>query len=193
MQVRSLGQEDPLGEGMTIHSRILTWRIPWTEEPNRLQSIGSHRVVRDWSDSACKHTYSYYSRVMTIDLVHFSPSYSFIKKKGKKALNCVFVQNKNPISPIIVPKVLDPNLSMYQIFNQHSLSEQMNTCSQSSCLVLPLFLLSFLPFSLSFSLISEFQRLYFLPGTVMSDRESKTNFILGKSYIKTRIKKRTLV
>ena len=39
--VRSLGWEDPLEEGMAIHSTILTWRIPWTEEPNRLQSMGS--------------------------------------------------------------------------------------------------------------------------------------------------------
>ena len=39
--VRSLGCEDPLEEGMTTHSSILTWRIPWIEEPGRLQSIGS--------------------------------------------------------------------------------------------------------------------------------------------------------
>ena len=38
--VRSLGQEDPLEEGMATHSSILAWRIPWTEEPGRLQSIG---------------------------------------------------------------------------------------------------------------------------------------------------------
>ena len=44
MQVQSLGWEDPLEEGMAIHSRILAWRIPWTEEPGGLQSIGSHRV-----------------------------------------------------------------------------------------------------------------------------------------------------
>ena len=37
--VRSLGQEDPLEEGMATHSSILAWRIPWTEEPGRLQSI----------------------------------------------------------------------------------------------------------------------------------------------------------
>ena len=36
MRVRSLGQEDPLGQGMAIHSSILAWRIPWTEEPVRL-------------------------------------------------------------------------------------------------------------------------------------------------------------
>ena len=45
--VRSLGQEDPLEEGMTIHSSILAWRIPWTEEPGGLQYIGSERVRHD--------------------------------------------------------------------------------------------------------------------------------------------------
>ena len=44
MQVRSLGEEDPLEEGMATHSSILAWRIPWTEEPGGLQSIGLQRV-----------------------------------------------------------------------------------------------------------------------------------------------------
>ena len=44
--VQSLGQEDPLEEGMAAHSGILAWRIPWTEEPGRLQSI-SYRVIYD--------------------------------------------------------------------------------------------------------------------------------------------------
>ena len=39
--VQSLGQEDPLEEGMATHSRIFAWRIPWTEEPGKLQSVGS--------------------------------------------------------------------------------------------------------------------------------------------------------
>ena len=39
MQVRSLGREDPLEEGMATHSSILAWEIPWTEEPVRLQSM----------------------------------------------------------------------------------------------------------------------------------------------------------
>ena len=43
-QVQSLDQEDPLEEGTATHSRILAWRIPWTEEPGRLQSMGSQRV-----------------------------------------------------------------------------------------------------------------------------------------------------
>ena len=40
MQIRSLGLEDPLEEGMATHSSILAWRIPWAEEPGGLQSIG---------------------------------------------------------------------------------------------------------------------------------------------------------
>ena len=44
---RSLDQEDPLEKGRATHSTILTWRIPWTEEPGGLQSRGSHRVEHD--------------------------------------------------------------------------------------------------------------------------------------------------
>ena len=43
-QVQSLGQEDPLEEGMETYSSILTWRIPWTEEPDSPQSMGLQRV-----------------------------------------------------------------------------------------------------------------------------------------------------
>ena len=46
-QVLSLGQEDPLKKGMAIHSSILAWRIPRTEEPGGLQSMGSQRVRAD--------------------------------------------------------------------------------------------------------------------------------------------------
>ena len=46
-QVQFLGQEDPLEKGMATHSNILAWRIPWTEEPDGLQSIGSQRVRYD--------------------------------------------------------------------------------------------------------------------------------------------------
>ena len=49
MQVRSLGQEDPLEKEMETHSDILAWRLPWTEEPGGLQSVGSQRVGHDWA------------------------------------------------------------------------------------------------------------------------------------------------
>ena len=45
--VRSLGLEDPLEKEMAAHSSILAWKIPWTEEPGRLQSTGSQRVGHD--------------------------------------------------------------------------------------------------------------------------------------------------
>ena len=47
MRDQSLGWEDPLEKEMGTHSSILAWRIPWTEEPSGLQSMGSHRVGHD--------------------------------------------------------------------------------------------------------------------------------------------------
>ena len=49
--VRSLGREDPLEKAMATHSSILAWKIPWMEEPGRLQSMGSQRVRHDWATS----------------------------------------------------------------------------------------------------------------------------------------------
>ena len=46
-QVRSLDQEDPLEKGMATHSTVLAWRIPWTEEPGGLQSMGLQRFIHD--------------------------------------------------------------------------------------------------------------------------------------------------
>ena len=48
MQVQSQGQEEPLEEGMSTHSSILAWRIPWTDKPGSLQSKGSQRVRHDY-------------------------------------------------------------------------------------------------------------------------------------------------
>ena len=49
--VRSLGWEDPLEKEMAIHSSTIAWKIPWTEAPGRLQSMGSQRVGHDWVTS----------------------------------------------------------------------------------------------------------------------------------------------
>ena len=51
-QVQCLGRKDPLEKGMATHSNILAWKIPWTEEPGGLQSMGSQRVRHD---RATKH------------------------------------------------------------------------------------------------------------------------------------------
>ena len=53
-QVRSLGWEDPLEKEMVTHSNILAWRTLWTEEPGRLWSIGSYKLV-----TVTEHTYYY--------------------------------------------------------------------------------------------------------------------------------------
>ena len=57
MWVQSLGWENPLVESIATHSSILPWRIPWTEEPVGLQSIGSQRVRHYGSHLACTHYY----------------------------------------------------------------------------------------------------------------------------------------
>ena len=51
IQVQSLGQEDHLEKEMATHSSTLAWKIPWTEEPGRLQSMGSQRAEHDWATS----------------------------------------------------------------------------------------------------------------------------------------------
>jgi len=63
VQVWSLGWEDPLEEGTATHSSVLAWRIPWTKEPDVLQSEGSQRVGHDWSNLACTHAHLLYSFV----------------------------------------------------------------------------------------------------------------------------------
>ena len=48
-RVPLLGQEDPMQKEIATHSSILAWKIPWTEEPGGLQSMGSERVGHDWA------------------------------------------------------------------------------------------------------------------------------------------------
>ena len=57
--VRSLGQEDPLEKEMATHSNILAWRIPWTEEPGRVQSMGLQRVGQTERHHSLTHSFAY--------------------------------------------------------------------------------------------------------------------------------------
>ena len=59
--IQSLGWEDPLEKGVATHSSILAWRIPWTEEPGGLQSLGSQRVRHSWETNT--HTQSNYINI----------------------------------------------------------------------------------------------------------------------------------
>ena len=61
IQVQPLGQGDPLEEEMGTHSGILAWRIPWTEEPGRLQSMGLQRVGHNWTGNTHTHTHRHLS------------------------------------------------------------------------------------------------------------------------------------
>ena len=68
MWVPFLGREDPLEEGMAAHSSILTWEIPWIEEPGGLQSMGSQRVS---TAEATEHTAHSHRIVMTVHWHHW--------------------------------------------------------------------------------------------------------------------------
>ena len=70
-RVWPLGQEDPLEEEMATNSSILVWRIPWTEEPGRLQFMGLQGVRHDWSDLA--HTSTYWASLVA-QMVKNSPT-----------------------------------------------------------------------------------------------------------------------
>ena len=71
---RSLGQEDSLGKEMATHSSILAWRIPWMEEPGRLQSTGSQRVGHDSATSLHFSMYCLQSQCYTLHWMRFEES-----------------------------------------------------------------------------------------------------------------------
>ena len=106
--VQSLGWEDPLEKEMGAHSSILAWKIPWTEEPCRLQSLGSQRVRHDWATNSIlyihkhiymlifsyiyTHTYIYHIYILKIYLSHFMGSSLTFQTKApalhRNALSC---------------------------------------------------------------------------------------------------------
>ena len=82
-QVQSQGWEDTLEKGMATHSSILAWRIPWTEEPGGLQSMGSQES--DTTEHAHIYTYKTISSIVSSYLKQYNCLFiSFIKKKSKE-------------------------------------------------------------------------------------------------------------
>ena len=75
-----LGREDPLEKEMAAHSNILTWKIPWTEEPGRLQSMGSQRVGHDWVTSLSLSTKVHLVKAMIFPVVMYGCESWTIKK-----------------------------------------------------------------------------------------------------------------
>ena len=66
IRVQSLGREDHLEKGMETHSSILAWRIPWSEEPGRLQSMGLQWVRHDWARNTHTHTHTHITWLLSV-------------------------------------------------------------------------------------------------------------------------------
>ena len=73
MQALSLYHEDSREEGMATHSSILSWRIPWTEEPGRPHTTGPQRIRHNWNDLPCTHALIYsLVKLRFMDLNHIT-------------------------------------------------------------------------------------------------------------------------
>ena len=92
-RVRSLDWEDPQEKEMAPHSSILAWRIPWTEEPDRLQSVGSQRVRHNWTTNTFT-TWLTGQTIQLYDLLYFSNHHEYSGIPVKKAsITYSFLQN----------------------------------------------------------------------------------------------------
>ena len=80
-----LGREDPLKKAMGPHSSTLAWKIPWSEEPDRLQSMGSQRVGHDWVTSL-----SFYTTI--VSYVHFKITYVYLTHWIQHYVSCLVSQ-----------------------------------------------------------------------------------------------------
>ena len=90
MQVRSLGQEDPLEKEMATCSSILAWEIPQTEQPSRLQSVELQRVQHDEvNEHACIHMSMYSTQWIQFSLEpRHSPQHSFFVHHYQQSFHC---------------------------------------------------------------------------------------------------------
>ena len=136
-QVWSLGREDPLEEGMATHSSSLAWRIPWTEEPGGLQSMGLQRVGHEWV------TNSFFSRTLTWFL--FIPLYFTILVLSSTvlfiySLTQIFIQQTAPQWAIQILKMIQhafwttcwiwPNSFYVGVYINSNLPRTISTLSQ---------------------------------------------------------------
>ena len=93
-QVWSLGQEDPMQKGMATHSSILAWRIPWTEEPGRLQSMGLQRIRHDLATNTNTYIYAYCTWISV-----------FFFRFGSFQLKCLQMHFQSPFSFSPLPRI----------------------------------------------------------------------------------------
>ena len=79
--LQSLGREDPLEKEMATHSSTLAWKIPWTEECGRLQSMGSQRIRHDWATSL---------NIIILDMINFSADFPGLLLPDFKLFSNIF-------------------------------------------------------------------------------------------------------
>ena len=79
-RVQSLGREDLLEKEMATHSTTLVWKIPWTVEPGRLQSMGSQRVRHDWATSPVIRNYYGFDFFLFFSFFYHAPANTFIPR-----------------------------------------------------------------------------------------------------------------
>ena len=87
-QVQPVGLEDPLEKGMATNSSILAWRTPWTEEPDRLQSMGPQRVGHNWATNT--HTATEYLAVSVYVEYNMHFKYSATKALWMKNVQILY-------------------------------------------------------------------------------------------------------
>ena len=97
--VQSRGQKDPLKKEMATHSSTLPWKIPWMEEPGKLQSMGLQRVAHDWAASLQRRSTEVLTLYKSLSILHFTCS-------------------SNPLTPVYLwsPFLFSPLLSALQSF-----------------------------------------------------------------------------
>ena len=127
--VQALGKEDPLEKGMAIHSSILVWRIPWTEEPGRLRSIGSQRVGHNLTTNTHTHICFEGGALNNRDA---GPKQATVQKERQEissiSCNLYYDTERNEINSVrkqsIYPLRLLPNIkvsNLWYILNQKNI------------------------------------------------------------------------
>ena len=115
MRVPSLDQEDPLEEGMAIHSSILAWEIPWIEKPGRLQSMGVSKfiaalfiIARTWKQPRCSSADEWIRKLWYIYTMEY---YSAIKKNTFESVLMRWMK----LEPIVHSEVSQKEKHQYSI------------------------------------------------------------------------------
>ena len=111
-QVQSLGWEDLLEKEMATHSNILAWKIPWTEKPGRLQSMGLQRVRHNWATSL---SLSQWKEKNKVTIVHVNTQeYTLVFNNGLAGSKGM---GRNPIKPLFTEMVETPLGASYTQVN----------------------------------------------------------------------------